>query len=182
MLLGSDTDIEDRKRAETKLLEDEGELRRITDAIPHTIVALDAKGHSLYANQAMLDYTGHTWKMHSPRTIAPVSFIPKILGGCARSAKQAWLVACRLKPSNERSGRTASIAGSSSVTTRSTTNRDDWVAGMQREPTLMIACAPKTGCETKTLPCAKTSCAHPCSRKSSVTQRRCVKCWFKFRR
>src|SRR5580704_9416732 len=56
----SKTDIEDRKRAETKLLEDERELRRITDAIPHTIVVLDPKGHPLYANQAMLDYTGLT--------------------------------------------------------------------------------------------------------------------------
>jgi len=57
---GSNTDIEDRKRAETKLLEEERELRRITDAIPQTIVVLDAKGHPLYANQAMLDYTGLT--------------------------------------------------------------------------------------------------------------------------
>jgi PAS domain S-box-containing protein len=55
---GSDTDIEDRKRAETKLLEDERELRRITDAIPNTIVVLDSKGDPLYANQAMLDDTG----------------------------------------------------------------------------------------------------------------------------
>jgi formate hydrogenlyase transcriptional activator len=58
--LGSDTDIEDRKRAETKLLKDERELRRITDAIPHMIVVLDTKGNALYANQAMLDYTGLT--------------------------------------------------------------------------------------------------------------------------
>ncbi len=57
---GSDTDIEDRKRAETKLLKDERELRRITDAIPHTIVVLDPKGNALYANQEMLDYTGLT--------------------------------------------------------------------------------------------------------------------------
>src|SRR6202163_595233 len=55
---GSNTDIEDRKRAEMKLVEDERELRRITDAIPQTIVVLDAKGHPLYANQTMLDYTG----------------------------------------------------------------------------------------------------------------------------
>src|SRR3989442_1185460 len=54
------TDIEDRKRAEKKLLEEERELRRITDAIPQTIVVLDAKGQPLYANQAMLDYTGLT--------------------------------------------------------------------------------------------------------------------------
>jgi formate hydrogenlyase transcriptional activator len=57
---GSDTDIEDRKRAETKLLADERELRRITDAIPHTIVVLDSKGYPLFANQAMLDDTGLT--------------------------------------------------------------------------------------------------------------------------
>src|SRR6266849_1191794 len=57
---GSNTDIEDRKRAEKKLLEEERELRRITDALPQTIVVLDAQGHALYANQAMLDYTGLT--------------------------------------------------------------------------------------------------------------------------
>src|SRR5579862_3532248 len=55
---GSNTDIEDRKRAETKLLEDEREFRRITDAIPQTIVVLDPSGNALYANQEMLDYTG----------------------------------------------------------------------------------------------------------------------------
>src|SRR6202166_1580709 len=57
---GSNTDIEDRKRAEKKLLEDERELRRITDAIPQTIVVQDPSGNSLYANQAVLDYTGLT--------------------------------------------------------------------------------------------------------------------------
>src|ERR1700726_4369478 len=55
---GSNTDIEDRKRAEKKLLEDERELRQITDAIPQSIAVLDEKGHPLYANQTMLDYTG----------------------------------------------------------------------------------------------------------------------------
>lgn len=57
---GSNTDIEDRKKAEKKLLEDERELRRITDAIPQTIVVQDLGGHPLYANQAVLDYTGLT--------------------------------------------------------------------------------------------------------------------------
>ena len=55
---GSNTDIEDRKKAETKLLEDEREFRRITDAIPQTIVVLDPSGNALYANREMLDYTG----------------------------------------------------------------------------------------------------------------------------
>jgi formate hydrogenlyase transcriptional activator len=57
---GSDTDIEDRKRAEEKLRQDERDLRRTTDAIPHTIVIQDPDGTPVYANQAVLDYTGLT--------------------------------------------------------------------------------------------------------------------------
>ena len=39
---------------------EERELRRITDAIPHTIVVLDTSGAAIFANQATLDYTGLT--------------------------------------------------------------------------------------------------------------------------
>ncbi|PYX18702.1 MAG: hypothetical protein DMG82_27835, partial [Acidobacteria bacterium] len=62
--------------------------------------------------------------MYLPRTFAPESTIRKISRGRSKIAKEGWLAACRLKSSNECSGRTVSIAGSSSVTTRSTTNRD----------------------------------------------------------
>ena len=57
---GSSTDIEDRKRAEEKLWQDERELRRITDAIAQTIVVQSPDGVPIYANQAVLDYTGLT--------------------------------------------------------------------------------------------------------------------------
>ncbi len=57
---GSSTDIEDRKRAEEKLRQDERELRRITDAIAQTIVVQNPDGVAIYANQAVLDYTGLT--------------------------------------------------------------------------------------------------------------------------
>jgi formate hydrogenlyase transcriptional activator len=57
---GSSTDIEERKRAEEKLRQDERELRRITDAIPQTIVIQSPDGIPFYANQAVLDYTGLT--------------------------------------------------------------------------------------------------------------------------
>ena len=57
---GSSTDIEDRKRAEEKLRQDERELRRITDAIAQTIVVQSPDGVPIYANQAVLDYTGLT--------------------------------------------------------------------------------------------------------------------------
>ncbi len=42
----------------SKLRQDESELRRITDAIPQTIVVLDTSGVPIYANRAMLDYSG----------------------------------------------------------------------------------------------------------------------------
>jgi formate hydrogenlyase transcriptional activator len=57
---GSITDIEDRKQAEEKLRQDERELRRITDAIPQTIIVQNPDGIPFYANQAALDYTGLT--------------------------------------------------------------------------------------------------------------------------
>src|ERR1700719_4565471 len=57
---GTLLDIEDRKRAELKLRQDEQEFRRIVDAIPHSINVLKPDGSSLYSNQAVLDYTGLT--------------------------------------------------------------------------------------------------------------------------
>jgi len=57
---GINTDIEDLKRAEAKLRDDERELRRIVDAIPQTIVVLSPDGKAVYANQTTLDYTGLT--------------------------------------------------------------------------------------------------------------------------
>ena len=57
---GTNTDIEDLKRAEARLRQDEQELRRITDAIPHTIAVLSPNGTALYANRSFVDYTGLT--------------------------------------------------------------------------------------------------------------------------
>ena len=57
---GTNTDIQDRKQTEEKLREDEREIRRITDAIPQTIVVQNPSGVPIYANQAVLDYTGLT--------------------------------------------------------------------------------------------------------------------------
>src|SRR5437867_5001187 len=57
---GTNTDIDDLKQTEAKLREDEREVRRITDAIPQTIVVQGPDGSPIYANQAVLDYTGLT--------------------------------------------------------------------------------------------------------------------------
>src|SRR5467141_946716 len=55
---GTDTDIDDLKRAEAKLRQDEEELRRMTDAIPQTIIVLNPDGRAIYANRVALEYTG----------------------------------------------------------------------------------------------------------------------------
>ena len=55
---GTRTDIDDRKRAEENLRQDERELRRITDAIPQLISVLGTGGNILYANQLVLEYSG----------------------------------------------------------------------------------------------------------------------------
>jgi PAS domain S-box-containing protein len=55
---GTDTDIDDLKRAEAKLRKDEEELRRMTDAIPQTIIVLNPDGKAIYANNVALEYTG----------------------------------------------------------------------------------------------------------------------------
>src|ERR1700730_3316928 len=55
---GTDTDIEDLKRAEAKLRRDEEELRRMTDAIPQTIIVFNPDGKVIYANRVALEYTG----------------------------------------------------------------------------------------------------------------------------
>jgi formate hydrogenlyase transcriptional activator len=57
---GTNTDIDDLKRAQVKLCRDEEEFRRITDAIPQMIVVLHPDGRTLYANRVALDYTGLT--------------------------------------------------------------------------------------------------------------------------
>src|SRR5713226_6831056 len=55
---GTDTDIEDLKRAEAKLRRDEEELRRVTDAIAQIIVVLNPDGKAIYVYRMAPEYTG----------------------------------------------------------------------------------------------------------------------------
>ncbi|WP_433970942.1 sigma 54-interacting transcriptional regulator [Tunturiibacter lichenicola] len=56
--VGTNIDITERKQAEEKNRQDEHELRRITDAIPHIIVVLNTDGRPIYVNRVGLEYTG----------------------------------------------------------------------------------------------------------------------------
>src|SRR4029077_17666107 len=57
---GSSIDIEDRKRAEEKVREQETELRQILDLTPQHHGVLASDGSRLYANRATLEYFGIT--------------------------------------------------------------------------------------------------------------------------
>jgi PAS domain S-box-containing protein len=52
------TDIDDRKRAEQKLRQEEQELRQIVDTIAQLVVLLSPDGDALYGNRFTLEYTG----------------------------------------------------------------------------------------------------------------------------
>ncbi|HZE69593.1 MAG TPA: PAS domain-containing protein [Pyrinomonadaceae bacterium] len=60
LVFGTNTNIENLKRTEEKLRQDERELRQITDFIPQNIVILTPDGTPIYANQAVLDCSGLT--------------------------------------------------------------------------------------------------------------------------
>lgn len=55
---GTSTDIENLKRAEARLRQDEEDLRRIVDLIPQQIVVLNPEGKAIYANRVSMEYTG----------------------------------------------------------------------------------------------------------------------------
>jgi PAS domain S-box-containing protein len=55
---GVTTDIEDRKRAEDKVREQESELRQIVDLVPQLVAVFGPGGERLYANRIGLDYVG----------------------------------------------------------------------------------------------------------------------------
>ncbi len=54
------TDIEYRKQAETKLRQEERELRQLIDFLPQHVLVLDRDGTLLQVNKTMLDYKGFT--------------------------------------------------------------------------------------------------------------------------
>jgi len=65
---GTATDIEDRKRAEDKIREQETELRQMLDLTPQLIAVFGPNRERLYANRMALDYAGITldeWRNRS---------------------------------------------------------------------------------------------------------------------
>lgn len=91
---GTDTDIEDLKRAEAKLRQDEGELRRMTDAIPQTIIVLNPNGKAIYANRVALEAT----MKKNDDTCAAHSSAVSIEWALLSQRAHPWPVAPTVKP------------------------------------------------------------------------------------
>src|SRR6266403_1771921 len=71
------TDIEDRKRAEGKIREQEAELRQIVDLVPQLVAVFGPGGERLYANRIGLDYIGlslEEWRQAPGDFLSPPSF------------------------------------------------------------------------------------------------------------
>src|SRR5262249_42939304 len=90
---GTITDIEDRKRVEEKLRQDEVELRQITDAIPQTITVLAPDGTAIYANRVALNETGLTLEEVKAHGFFTRAFHPDDVDR-VRSDRSAGLLRC----------------------------------------------------------------------------------------
>ncbi len=58
--IGTNMDIDDRKRAEEALKESEEELRTLAELIPQLVSMADLEGRTLYGNQRLYDYIGRS--------------------------------------------------------------------------------------------------------------------------
>jgi PAS domain S-box-containing protein len=56
--IGTNTDIDDRKRAEEELKDSEKEFRQLAELIPQLVSVSDQEGRTFYSNQQYYDYIG----------------------------------------------------------------------------------------------------------------------------
>ena len=76
--IGVNLDIDEQKRAEEKIREQEMEFRQMLDLSPQQVVVIGPDGERLYANRIALDYVGLSldeWRQIPGRVFRPVSFI-----------------------------------------------------------------------------------------------------------
>jgi len=74
---GTNTDIDDLKRAQQKLQVSEEEFHRMTDFIPQAITVLSPNGTVLYANRVALEQTGLTLDEVKAQTFFLAAFHPE---------------------------------------------------------------------------------------------------------
>ena len=105
---GVTTDIEDRKRAEDTIREQETELRQMLDFTPQLVGVFGPSGERLYANHILLDYLGTTldeWRQTPGNFFSSQSFIhpddreraARTYSDSARSAGSAYDLELRVR-------------------------------------------------------------------------------------
>jgi PAS domain S-box-containing protein len=154
---GSNTDIEDRKRAEERARQNELELRGAIDAIPQAIVVLQPDGRRLFANRFMLDYTGM-----SPDHVHEDGFYARKIhkDDLDRVLNQRKMILERAEP-GEIEQRILRKDG------QYLTKRDMSFVGIAQVSISMSASWRRTAYERKTSRCGKNSIAPLCLRRSS---------------
>ena len=76
---GSSIDIEDRKRAEHEIREQETELRQILDLTPQHIGVFGPDGTPLYVNHIGVEYFGVDMDQCEPKGLDLISFLQMIV-------------------------------------------------------------------------------------------------------
>src|SRR5437016_4954933 len=173
---GTNTDIDDLKRAQVALRQDQEELRRITDAIPQAIIVLSPEGRPLYTNRAALEYTGLSLEEVRAEDYRARIFHPEDLERLREARQSALSRPVPFSHEQRALGKDGRYRWFLICYNPLLTRTEASFAGMQREPTSMIASAAKTDCETRLSRCVKTSCVLPCSTRSSAHPRCCVGC------
>lgn len=172
---GTNTDIHDLKQAQAKLSQDERELRQMTDAIPHLINVLSPAGGFIYANQALMTYTGFTLADVKAEDFRAKMFHPDDFERVFNEREYAlartnpFELEIRLRES------TASIAGFSFAITPCKMRRVGYCVGMLRAPTSMTESGHKNAYKTRTSFYGKRSSGAPCSRRSSEPPMCCAR-------
>jgi PAS domain S-box-containing protein len=165
------TDIEDRKRAENRLRQDERELRQLMDALPQHVLVLDKDGALLQANRTMLDYKGYTleeMKSVGTRERIDRDVHPDDLDKVQQERRSGLSNGVPFEMEKRLLGKDASFAGSCFATTQSWTKAETWCGGSPPPPTSKNASRPKIACETKPSRCVKRSSDRRCTKRLSV--------------
>jgi len=147
---GTNTDIDDLKRAQIRLRQDEEELRRIPDAIPHAIVMMNPDGSSFYANKALLDYTGLSMDEARSADFRTRVFHPEDIERVRESRRSSLILGAPFENEQRVLGKDGKYRWYLHRYNRSVTRKADWCDGTRQELTLMIASDPRSGCATKT--------------------------------
>ena len=181
-LFGTAMDVTEQHEARAALTAfeqikaEETELRRMTDAIATYIYVLGPDGKALYANQAVLDYTGLTLEDIQQDDHRARVFHPEDVERLREPRHEALARGVPFEMEQRALEKTVNIAGFLSATILFATTRGTLFAGMQLGRISRTASRPRRGYVTKTLHSGSKSIRHSCLRTLWARHRPCKPC------